>query len=41
LLYEIKNFPVAELSFEMIYNSIISLQDWCFSSNSPMQRKER
>ena len=32
-LNEIKNFPAVELSFEMIYNSIISLQDWCFSSN--------
>jgi hypothetical protein len=33
-LGEIKNFPAVELSFDMIYNSIISLQDWCFSSNS-------
>jgi hypothetical protein len=33
-LYEIKNFPAVELSFEMIYNSSISLQDWCFTSNS-------
>jgi hypothetical protein len=33
-LYEINNFPVDELSFEMIYNSIISLQDLSFSSNS-------
>jgi hypothetical protein len=31
-LDEIENFPAVELSFEMIYNSIISLQDWCFSS---------
>ena len=34
-----KNFPVVELSFEMIYNSIISLQDWCFSSKSSNAEK--
>jgi hypothetical protein len=38
-LNEIKNFPVVELSFEMIYNSIIFLQDWCFSSNSSNAEK--
>ncbi len=30
-LHEVKNFPAVELSFEMIYNTIISLQDCCFS----------
>ena len=29
-----KKIPAVELSFKMIYNSIISLQDWVFSSNS-------
>ena len=38
-LDEIENFPAVELSFEMIYNSIISLQDWCFSSNSSNAEK--
>jgi hypothetical protein len=38
-LNEIENFPAVELSFEMIYNSIISLQDWCFSSNSSNAQK--
>ena len=38
-LNEIENFPAVELSFEMIYNSIISLQDWCFSSNSSNAEK--
>ena len=38
-LNEIKNFPAVDLSFEMMYNSIISLQDWCFSSNSSNAEK--
>jgi hypothetical protein len=38
-LHEIKNFPAVELSFEMIYYSIISLQDWCFSSKSSNAEK--
>ena len=38
-LHEIKNFPVVELSFKMINNHIISLQDWCFSSNSSNEEK--
>ncbi len=38
-LDEIENFPAVELSFEMIYNSIISLQDWCFSSISSNTEK--
>ena len=38
-LYEIKKIPAVELYFEMIYNSIISLQDWCFSSNSSNAEK--
>ena len=38
-LDEIENFPAVELSFEMIYNSIISLQDWCFSSKSSNAEK--
>jgi hypothetical protein len=38
-LGEIKNFPAVELSFEMIYNSIVSLQDWCFSSNLSNAKK--
>jgi hypothetical protein len=29
-----KTYPAVELSFEMIYNSIISLQNWTFSGNS-------
>jgi len=29
-----KTYPAVELSFEMIYNSIISLQNWKFPSNS-------
>ncbi len=31
-LQTIENFPAVELSFEMIFNSITALQDWCFSS---------
>ncbi len=31
-LHKIQNFPTVELSFEMIYNSITSLHEWCFSS---------
>ena len=38
-LNEIKNFPAVELSFEMIYNSIISLQDWCSSCTSSNTEK--
>ena len=38
-LNEIKNFPAVELSFEMIYNSIISLQDWCSSCTSSNAEK--
>jgi hypothetical protein len=35
----IKNFPAVELSFEMIYNSILSLQDWSRSSYSSNTEK--
>ena len=38
-LGKMKNFPAIELSFEMIYNSIVSLQDWCFSNNSSSAKK--
>ena len=38
-LNEIENFPAVEVSFEMIYNSIITLQDWCFSRNSSNAEK--
>jgi hypothetical protein len=38
-LHEIKNFPAVELSFKMISYSIISFQDWCFSSNSSNAEK--
>ena len=40
-LGEIKTFSTVELSFEMIYNFITSLQDWCFSSNSSNAEKEK
>ena len=39
-LDKIKNFPSVELSFEMIYNSITSLQEWCFSSTLSKTQKE-
>ena len=38
-LHKIKNFPAVELSFEMIYNSITSLQEWCFSSTLSKTQK--
>ena len=40
-LHEVKNFPAIELSFEIIYNSIISLQDWCFSSTLANKEKAK
>ncbi len=38
---EIKNYPAVELSFGMIFNSILSLQDWSRSSNSSKTEKGR
>lgn len=36
---QIKKFPPVELSFEMMHNSILCLQDWCCSSNSSKTEK--
>ena len=38
-LDKINNFPLVELSFEMNYNSITSLQEWCFSSTLSKTQK--
>ena len=35
----IENYPAVELSFGMIFNSILSLQDWSHSSNSSKTEK--
>ena len=38
-LHKIQNFPAIEISFEMIYNSVTSLQEWCSSSNLSSTQK--
>jgi hypothetical protein len=38
---QIKIYPAVELSFRMIFNSILSLQDWSHSSNSSKTEKGR